>query len=383
MKTILLSGGHLTPALAVIDQAKKEKRDLQFVFLGREFSQEGTQQISQEKKEIESREIPFIATTAPKFHKRYWWKNALEITKWLPSLSTAWRTISQHQPDVLLTFGGYLAFPIALVCRVRGIPVITHEQTTEAGMANTVISFLSVKIAVAHPSSLEHFPKHKTIVTGNPIRPRLLGKIPTKPRWVIETDRPILFITGGNQGSEIINTVVGQLLPSLTTKWYVIHQCGNPLSGLNYQQRLEDIANTLTTVQRKHYVVKPWLKEEEMTWIFDQAQVVVARSGANTSLELIIHQTPSVLIPLPFSHNNEQYKNAEILEKAGSAVILPQSRLNPDTLYETIQVVNRKHRAMSRKAGLLRDEMILDGSSRLLNVVEEVLKHTKQLVEKE
>lgn len=384
MKTILISGGHLTPALAVIDQAEIEKKSFRFVFLGRTYSQEHSKQLSHEQEEVEKRNITFIPTIAPKFHKTYWWRNLSEIGKWYPALKIAWQTVSTYKPDVFISFGGYLAFPIALVCRVRNIPILTHEQTTSVGLANKFIAMLSTKVAVSHKSTQELFPEHKTVLTGNPVRPSLLKTIRKKPSWIKKTpDKPILYITGGNQGSEILNTVVAQTMSKLASKWFVIHQCGNPNTNTNYEKRLQQVADSLHPTHRNSYIVRAWIHEEELSWILSQARLVVSRSGANTVKELTIHEIPAVFIPLPFSHNNEQYKNAEMLEKAGSAVILPQHKLNPETFLDTIHQVSRRHRSMSQKAALLKSDMILDGASRVIQVVETMFKEKKFYIEKE
>lgn len=374
MLTVLVSGGHLTPALAVIDQAALEKRSMQFVFLGRKYSQEKNKQISQEQFEVEKRNIAFIETTAPKFHKTYWWRNVIELRKFPRSFRIAWKTISKYKPDVFLSFGGYLAFPIALVCKIRRISVITHEQTVTQGLANQAISFLSDRVAVSHPQSLKLFPKKKSVLTGNPIRPMILNEDVRAPDWVNRfTKKPILYITGGNQGSEILNRVVEQTLPILTSQWYVIHQCGNPSKTSNYQDRLTKARHQLSKVQQKNYVVRTWIEERELAWIYNNAAAAVSRSGANTIQEITAHRLPSLLIPLPFSHNNEQQKNAELLSYGGSAILLLQRDLTPEIFINKLTTILNHQEQMSKKAELLKKEMILDGATNVLNLIEKVM----------
>lgn len=383
MSKILISGGHLTPALAVIDQAKLSRKNIQFIFLGREFSSDATQQVSHEKEEVEKRNIPFIPTIAPRFHKTYWWRNIDEIEKWWPAFATAWETISKEKPDLFLSFGGYLAFPIALMCRLRGIPVITHEQTSTKGMANQLIAFLSARVAVSYRSTLPLYPAHKTILTGNPIRPKLLKEVKKSPKWMPNiNDKPILYITGGNQGSEILNTVVGETLKDLTQRWFVIHQCGNPHTDTDYRQQIMEKAKELTPSGQQHVIVREWLSEEELAWVFANARLAVSRSGANTTQELIIHALPSVLIPLPFSHNNEQLKNATLLANAGTAEIIEQHNLTPEEFIKTVAQVSRKYRSMKQKAEEMKSEFIVDGAKNLLSLIDEVLAEKRFYVEK-
>ncbi len=374
MTTVLISGGHLTPALALIDQAKIEKKPFTFVFLGRKYSQEHSKQISQEQAEVESRKVQFIETQAPKLHKTYWWRNIFELRKLPRALLIAWNTISRTKPDIFVSFGGYLAFPIAIVCRVRRIKVITHEQTVTKGLANQVLTILSDKVAVSHESSISQFPKEKVVLTGNPVRQSILVEQAKPPSWVDSfTTKPILYITGGNQGSEIINRVVEQTLQSLTTTWYVIHQCGNPSKTFDYHKQLSLAQKKLPKTQRNNYVVRNWIKEKELAWIFLHATAAVSRSGANTIQELMLHQLPSLLIPLPFSHKNEQQKNAEILSEAGSAILLLQKDLTPDTFLEKLSLIKKQEITMSKNAKKLKSSMILNGASNLLSVIEQVV----------
>lgn len=382
MKKILISGGHLTPALAVIDQSRHERRNFTFLFFGREFSQESTKQVSHERIEVEKRKIQFFPTIAPKFHKTYWWNNLSELGKWWPALKNAWNIVGKEKPDLFLSFGGYLAVPIAIVCRIRNIPVVTHEQTSSAGLANQLIAFLSVRIAVSYKSTLEQFPLHKTVLTGNPVRPSVMEKQSPRPSWLPKTiTKPILYVTGGNQGSEILNRVVGETLEELTSKWFVIHQCGNPNSHTNYEQTLQATAQLLPEELQKNYVVRTWMGEKELTWVYSNARLTVSRSGANTLHELMYHEVPSVLIPLPFSRDNEQHKNAQVLEDAGSAVILQQRFLTPDTFLKALSTVSRRYRSMRQIASKLKQEYVWDGATQLLNVIEDVLHEQKGAVE--
>lgn len=374
MITVLISGGHLTPALALIDQAIADHKDMKFVFLGRKYSQEKTKQIAQEQSEVEKRKVQFIETQAPKFHKTYWWNNLFELAKLPRAIRIAWKTTSKTKPDIFVSFGGYLAFPIALVCRIKRIKVITHEQTTSKGLANQVLAFLSDKIAVSYQSSLNEFPKDKVVLTGNPIRASILVKQAKAPEWADKyTTKPILYITGGNQGSEILNRVVEQTIQVLTTKWYVIHQCGNPSKTFNYSERLLAAQKSLPKTQQQNYVVRNWISEQELAWIYLHATAAVSRSGANTVQELTLHQVPALLIPLPYSHKNEQQKNAEILANAHSAVLLLQKDLTPDSFLNALNNIKQKSAVMSKSAGQLKSKMILDGANNLLTLIEQVV----------
>jgi UDP-N-acetylglucosamine--N-acetylmuramyl-(pentapeptide) pyrophosphoryl-undecaprenol N-acetylglucosamine transferase len=350
---ILIPGGHLTPALAVIDFILANQPNDQIVFCGRLFSQDSTKQKSQEEAEITQRQIPFRVFSAPR-----WDYTTLSIKLVYPvalviavlrGLLICW----QEKPDVLLSFGGYMAVPLALAATVLRIPIVTHEQTRSMGAANQFIAKLAKKVAVSFPESAAKIPAKKVVVTGNPLRTALLTPQP-KPAWLeTDTTRPIIYVTGGNQGSEIINVTIQQGLKSFVRDWVVIHQCGNPTQARHYREELEQAKSKLPVSARNRYHVREWLSETELGWIYQHASVVVSRAGANTVQELAVHHVPSILIPLPFAHGDEQLLNAHFLADVGGALILPQKELNPRSLHEAIQKVVNYQRSMSSKLAQL------------------------------
>ena len=44
------------------------------------------------------------------------------------------------KPDIVMSFGGYLAVPVVIAAKILGIPALTHEQTVVVGYANKLIS---------------------------------------------------------------------------------------------------------------------------------------------------------------------------------------------------------------------------------------------------
>ena len=111
------------------------------------------------------------------------------------------------------------------------IPIIIHEQTLVSGLANKVSSLFARKILMGFPQDNKN---PKMIFTGNPIRKEIL-----KPENKLSEDfknlfkesnakrLPIIFITGGNQGSHLINITVEEILDKLTQIACVIHQTGD------------------------------------------------------------------------------------------------------------------------------------------------------------
>jgi UDP-N-acetylglucosamine--N-acetylmuramyl-(pentapeptide) pyrophosphoryl-undecaprenol N-acetylglucosamine transferase len=368
---ILISGGHLTPALAMIDFIQDKHPDVSLVFAGRKYSQPTLKQESQEKKSVTQRKVKFIEFNAPAIRTTLVSKLSFPFA-FVESYFRALYLMIKQKPKLFLSFGGYLAIPLSLAAVTLNIPVLTHEQTRVAGQANKLIAKLSKKIAISYPESADHFPKNKTVLTGNPLRPELSKKIKT-PKFAQDFDKkkPLLFITGGNQGSMIINTTIKQILPQLTTKWNVIHACGNPNRNINHKQELEKAKKQLKPSQQRSYEVREWVSTTEIAWIFQNAEGAITRAGANTLNELAYFKIPSIIIPLPFSKNNEQLINAKALTESGGATLLPQNKLNPQRLISDLDHLKKYRRSMSKKLNV--DQTMTKAPQKLWEVISSLL----------
>lgn len=351
---ILTTGGHLTPALAFIDYVmSQEQSDVEFVFLGRAFSQIENEQRSHESRAIAKRNIRFIAFQSGKLSYRSPLQLFMQARLVLVGLMQSIKIIAAEKPDVIVLFGGYLAVPVAIASWLKRIPVVTHEQTAVASLSNQIVGIFSKKIAVSYRSSLAQFPKTKTVVTGNLLRHKLEEKNPTVPSWYNPSQKyPLLYITGGNQGSQVINATISQILPQLTKEWSVIHQCGAPTKKTNYRLQLQDEMSRLSKPAQHRYSVQEWIAEEELAWIYKYAAVVISRAGANTVFELQNFGIPAILIPLPFSHKQEQLKNAEQAVKSGGSIMLTQNRLTPESLLAALKKISLNRTARRKKIQL-------------------------------
>lgn len=362
--TILISGGHLTPAVATIEYLQKKYPQIRILFVGRVYSQQSERQPAKERETCEKLGIPFFYLDAPKFHRRAWWRNIQELPKVAPAFWEAVQIIRQENVSLFLSFGGYLAVPVAIAAKLLGRLVVTHEQTKTVGLANQFLGHLADRVAISSEASRRFFPGNKVELTGNPIRSSLLREYARRPDWIPDSAKPMLYITGGSQGSQVINHIISQLLPQLTERFVVVHQCGMS-ENQRYFYDLTAAADELPESRRALYRVREWIDEREVSWIMQHADLAVSRSGANTVQELTINALPAVFIPLPFAHNNEQYKNAEKLAEAGAAMLLEQKDLTPESLLAAIAQASAQRAHMRRRAEKLQAEYPTDGAKKL------------------
>lgn len=329
---ILITGGHYTTAMAVIDQLKNHE----IVFVGRKYSIESELTESPEYKEINLKAIRFIPLQTGKINRFFSLGMFLNLIRIFKGLKQAKKIITNENPDVVLCFGSYLAVPIAIQGWLNKIPVFTHEQTISPGLSNRVISLFSKKVFISFDKSKRFFPKNKTILTGNPIRKSIENIInKTNSNSRIKT----IFVSGGSLGSHSINEIMLKNLKKLLERYIIIHQTGNVKEFDDYRKLLIFKRN-LPLRLKKNYQICQHFNDSQIGTIYEKADILISRAGANTVFELIALKKPSILIPLPWSANKEQEKQAKFLKDNGICEIFYQNQ-NPTKISElTHKVIN-------------------------------------------
>lgn len=310
---MLITGAHPAPAIAMTDEVLKHRGTI-VVFVGRKHAQEGDPALSFEYQEIKKRQsVRFINLPAGRLTRRLTARSLKQILLIPWGFLMALATVAQERPDVVMSFGGYIALPIVCAAWLLGVPVYTHEQTIAPGLANVWIGRLARRVFVAFPQAADAFDREKTTVVGNPVREAVFKGVPSLD---IGVDRPLLFVTGGSLGSHSINVHIEAILPELLKEFDVVHQTGDTQEFQDYER--------LAKLQNDHYKVYKQISTFDIGQIYATAKLVVSRAGANTVSELCALHLPSVLIPLPWSARGEQEKHAQFLQDEGVALVVNQ-----------------------------------------------------------
>ena len=346
---ILMTGAHLTPALALIDYIKLKHPGDEMVFVGRLYSQERLKQRAVEEQEVKKRGIKFIPFAAVKFVNSSLIDLILAILNFPKTINRAKKILLKEQPDVLLSFGSYLAVPFVLAAKNLKIPIVTHEQTLAMGKANQFIANLEDKVAISFAETSQYLKKDNYTVTGNPVRQAIFKKNLQKPDYLPKDYKNILLIMGGNQGSFVINNLIKTLIKDLLVDFTVVHQCGRPNKLRDFPSELKQIKASLPKNLQKRYFIRQWMEEEELFWLYQRADFAITRAGANTVLEMCLAPLPAILLPLPNTHNDEQTLNAQMMEKAGGAIMIEQKNLTAAVLISAVKQMKKQHSAMRRQ----------------------------------
>ena len=367
------SGGHISPALAVIEQlkekAKAEKTPLQLLYIGGKLGMEGTKSPSVEQKILPQTDIPYVFIHAGKLQRSFSLKTPLLLWGAIPGFFEALYHLLIFKPDVIFSTGGFVTVPVILAGWLLRIPIVVHEQTAAVGLSNKIGGFLAKIVAVSFPTSVKEFPKEKVVVTGNPIRSEILAAREAR-KQLLATSRQLrtIYITGGAQGSHIINETIKKALPKLLKRGKIIHQCGsNEL--YNDFEHLSDTAKELPEELFERYEIIEYIGPKQIGQVFAKVNLVISRAGANTVNELAALGIPALLVPIPWVTNNEQYKNARILVNAGSARIIPENELTAEKLLAEVDTILANLNDFQSKAQELQKEVRLDAANKLAEII--------------
>lgn len=337
-KTIVLSGSHLTPALAL--KAKLPEHGWQVIEL---------------------------KISSPKFNRHQLILSSLSLIKLPLSIFSAYQKLSEIKPRLVVSFGGHAAFPVCLAAKLLNLPLIVHEQTFGAGLTSRLTALMADKVAISWPSSQPYFPQKKVVLTGNPLRQELLDLKPNNLKSQ-PTHPKSIYITGGHQGSKIINAAVAEILPQLLKNFIVYHQFGLAQSELDFKKQLQ--------FKHPRYILKRWFSTLQLAEILNSVDLVISRSGVNTITELAYLQLPAVLIPLTTAQKNEQITNANFLESLGLAIILPQSALNPAHLLWAIKTALKQ--LPRRTSSTFDSDLVRSATDNLYQLIKSVIHETKK-----
>lgn len=357
---ILITGAHLTPALAVINELKKYLTT-EIVYVGRNNTLEGDKAVSVESRLIPktgARFIPIITGRLQRHLSIYTLLSLLKIP--IGFLQAVYIIISQ-QPDVILSLGGYVSVPIVVFGWAWSVPVIIHEQTLVSGIANKINALFADKICISFP---EHgfYNKGNVIFTGNPIREDILHPVANfteeYKKFFKESKNdnlPVILITGGNQGSHTINIIVEKCLQDILKIAYVIHQTGD--SKHHDFDRLNGMRNS-------RYLVKKWI-DSEIGSVMSKCDLAVSRAGINTLIELAYLKKSTLVIPISYVSQNEQVKNARYFEKFGLVKVLLQGELNPENFLSTLKNLLKELPTWKLQREIPKDLVVVDAAKRI------------------
>lgn len=303
------TGGHIFPALAVIEALKKRRPDVEVLFVGGEYGPE--------RDLVQRAGVRFEGLPVRGFIGR-----GLKAVSAMAAMSLgvlrAMGIVRRFHPDAVMGFGGYAGFAAVLAARLMHRPCALHEQNAIAGAANRILGRLVDRVCLSwdQPAVGASFPHEVCVLTGNPIR----GGIAALGGAARERHAsPRLLVMGGSQGARAINNMVISMLPELRKAGIdLLHQTG----ANEYDDVRRRYLEAGISAEETDRIVHPFI--HDMAKAYAECDLALCRAGATSMAELAATGTPAVFIPFPFAAHDHQTSNARAMQEAGGAVLLPQ-----------------------------------------------------------
>jgi len=302
------TGGHVFPGLAVADEMRG--RGWNVVWMG---ARAGI-----EARLVPARGYPVEWIRAAALRGKGVAAKILLPLRLLVGFWQSARAILRVRPAVVLSMGGYVAFPGGMMASLLARPLAVHEQNAIAGLANRVLAGVADKAMVAFPGALAD-----SEWTGNPVRADIAGVAEPAARYGARSGPLRLLVVGGSLGAQALNEVLPKALALIdaSSRPAVTHQAGEKnLDGLKQNYASAGVQGTLTAFI------------DDMAKAYAEADLVICRAGAMTVAELSAAGMASVLVPFPHAVDDHQTANARFLSDQGAAILLPQAELSPEKL---------------------------------------------------
>lgn len=370
-KTILLvgggSGGHITPILNIYSVLKRQS-NLNVVVVG------GTTLVDEKLYAGIENHIKLLTG---KLHRALTLENLFQFLCLIWGLGTSLKILKKKKPNLIFSKAGYVSLPIIFWAKVLKIPYFIHESDIEMGSANKYASKGATKIFVGFPKNNYKIDKDLTIYTGQILSPNMLAASKDDFDFGFSHKKPVIFITGGSQGSRNINNAIFKSLPLLLSHYNIIHHTGS----LDYEKAIE-IRSNLNKDDRYSYFISALLTKtadgtDMMKSAIAQSRVVISRASATTLAEISIFKKPMIIIPYKYAASDHQAKNAIFYKKNHAAIIIGDDDLDDKILISKIDFLFKNPDEMKKIGQNAFDLLPRDGLSIITDEITKFLNEEK------
>ena len=320
------TGGHLYPALALVEYIKEKEPDSEFLFVGT-------------KDRLEAQVVPskgynYVGLNVHGLVGNPI-KKAIAATVFVKSIFTAKKVVKKFKPDIVIGFGGYPSASVVEAAYRLGYKTMIHEQNSIIGLTNKILIKHVDKIVCCYDRAYQNFPKEKTYRLGNP-RASVITSIKPKEifsKYGLDKHKPLVTIVIGSLGSKSVNEKLLESLRDFEKKDYQVLY----VTGKNYYEEMKNKAGKLN-----HNVkLVPYI--DDMPSLLKNTTLIVSRAGASTMAEISAIGVPSILIPSPYvASNHQEYNARELSDRNGALMILEKDLNSKDFVDKVDYVINNQ-----------------------------------------
>lgn len=347
------TGGHIYPALAIINKIKEKEPDSEFLYIGTHNRME--------KDIVPKKGIPFETIEMYGFNKKNLFKNFKTAWCLFRSFDRCKKIIKKFNPDIVIGVGGYVTVPVIVSAKKLGYKTFLHEQNSLPGKSNKYLSKYSDLIGVSFESSLDLLPKGKAVLTGNPCSEDALKVKPvSKKELGLSDDKKLVLIVMGSLGAGRVSNYLKNELKKF--------------EGQDYEVLFVTGKGSYDNVMKEKYPknvhIIPFY--EGLSSVMKKTDLMVSRAGASTLSEIISLEVPSILIPSPFVANNHQYLNALDLVNNKAAVMLEEKNLDDGVLFEEVNKLINNPVALHDMKNNLKKLQVPDSATVIYDKIKEL-----------
>jgi len=298
------SGGHLFPALAVVERLKAQGTSPnRVIFLTADRPID--QQVLLEQG-VEQHSLNTINS------QQLLRKPVLSVQTMIQAIWQARQLLKTLPHSVILGTGGFSSIPGVLAARWKKRPVILLEQNVIPGRATSSLARFAHHLCLSFTETQPFFATRTPMtVTGNPVRQAIAGlhgqqRLPAKQ----------LLVLGGSQGAAAVNEAVLRFVKAhrgTLSNWTLLHQTG-----------IVDEDRIRTAYQALGQSAEVSAFFQNMPEIYQRAGIVVTRAGGTSLAEIACAGIPAIVIPYPRSLRNHQMINARHFSSQQAALLVEQ-----------------------------------------------------------
>ena len=313
------TGGHIYPALSIIEKFKEKEKDLEVIYIGTHNRME--------KDIVPKYNIKYEQLEIYGFSKSNIKRDIKNVFLLKKAYNKCLRIMKSFKPDVVIGVGGYVTFPVIKAAHKLGIKTFIHEQNSIPGKSNILLSKSADLVGVSFENSKKYFAgANKVVYTGNPCGDRALKAKSLKPKELgFNSHDKLVIVVAGSLGSRTLNDRFKEFLHLCkNVKFQVLY-----VTGEKYYDEFIKKEKFPSNVK-----VVPYM--DNLVGLMKNADLLVTRSGAGIITESLALNLPSIFIPSPYVAYNHQYYNALELKNNNVAYMLEEKDFNSKVLIALI-----------------------------------------------
>lgn len=348
------TGGHIYPALAIINKIKALDKNCDVLFIGT------TDRM--EKDLVPKFGIAYVGIEMSGLDRKHLLSNFSVLQKYLKAIKQAKKILSDFHPDIVIGVGGYITAPVLYAAHRLKIKTMIHEQNSIPGVSNKFLARFVDRICVSLPKSMSYFDDKKVVYTGNPRSEEIVDIVKiSKKSLGFYLHKKLVVIVMGSLGSTTMTEKIKELIPCFSGKDYQVLI----VTGKKYY---DDYSEVIIPANVK---LVPFL--DNFLPLLKDTDLIVSRAGASTIAEITAIGLPAILVPSPYVTHNHQYMNAKELQDVGACKIITERDFSKDTLLPEIDLLFQNRKAYSDMRDASRKLGIRDSASRIYQEIKNLI----------